>query len=118
MDVFLKGKIDELAAVRNERSLVDDAHLLVAHARAEPRLDLRVAEMKEVPGVVPDEAGPLDRFAVAADLSIGFQHEVVAIARKGGGGEPRHAGTNDELAHRIHHPSLLKGERKRNFSRD
>ena len=102
VDVLLEREIDEPPAVRDERPLLNGAHLLAGHALAQPALDLGMLEVEEVARVVPDEAVPLDRLAVAADLAIGLENEVVLALQERGGGEPRHSGTHDEVANRFH----------------
>src|ERR1041385_1167076 len=61
-------------------------------------------------GVVPREAGFLHRFGVTADLFVGFEHQVVPVVERGGGGEAGDAGADDESADGVHWGT---GERKR-----
>ena len=53
VDVLLERKVDLRALVVDERLLHDVEDALLGHALAQPRLDLRVLEVEEVPGVVP-----------------------------------------------------------------
>ena len=72
---------------------------------AEPRLDLGVLEVEEVPRVVPDEAVLLDRLAVAADLGVGLEDEVVVVAsfaERCSGREACNPSAEDECAHLLH----------------
>jgi hypothetical protein len=87
VDVFLKRKIDISSRVPDRAALDHGADLLPRHSRAQPRLDLGVAEVKEVARVVPDEAGLDDGAAVAARLGLALEDE--------------HAGTRVALADRI-----------------
>ena len=57
---------------------------------AQPCLDVGVLEVEEMARVVPDEAVLLDRLALAADLRVGLEDDVVVVAcseRRGRGGE-------------------------------
>ena len=68
----------------------------------EPRFDVGVAEVEEVAGVIPDEAILVDRLAVAADLSVRFEDELVGIAEEGGGREATDARADDEVTYGFH----------------
>src|SRR5690606_12948550 len=67
--------------VADLRHALDRADVLAGHARAQPRLDRWILEVKEVPRVVPDEAALHDRAAVAAGLVRGLadQHARVGM---------------------------------------
>ena len=73
VDVLLEREIDHPPAVGDLRRPRDRPDLLPLHPLAQPRLDVGVLEVEEVPGVVPDEAVLVDRLAVAADLAVGFE---------------------------------------------
>jgi hypothetical protein len=77
VDVLLEGKVDPLAPVGDEALLLHRANVLSWHARAQPRFDVWVFEVEEVPRVVPDEAILFDGLAIAADLFIAIDDEVV-----------------------------------------
>ncbi len=82
----------------------------------QPALDLRVLEVKEVPGVVPDEAFLLDGLAPAADLAIGLEDEVVVVAasrERCGGREAGDPGADDERADGIHVGGHNRGGEKK-----
>src|SRR5690606_14240997 len=70
VDVLLEREVDVAAAVADERPLLDRANLGARHPRAQPGLDLWVAEVEEVAGVVPHEAVLHDGPAVAARLRL------------------------------------------------
>ena len=70
VDVLLEREVDVAPGVTDLRDALDRAHVLSRHPRAQPRLDARILEVKEVPRVVPDEPGRFDGLAVAADLGV------------------------------------------------
>ncbi len=108
VDVLLEGEVDPSIAERDERLLVDREDALPRHPLAEPRLDVLVLEVEEVAGVVPDEPLLLHRLAVAADLAVGFEHEVVVVAESGGRREAADACAEDEGAHGMHRGNVAR----------
>src|SRR5258708_16204465 len=64
-------------------------------------------EMEEMPRVVPDEPGSLDGLAIATDLAIGFEHQVILVAQERRGCEPGDPGTDDEISNRFHRGNVL-----------
>ncbi len=64
------------------------------HALDEVLLDFRMAEVEEVPRVIPNEAVALDGTAIAADLLVGLEDETVLIAQPIGKRESAHAGAH------------------------
>src|ERR1700733_5315696 len=75
MDVLLKRKIDVAPGVTDLRDALDRADVLARHPRAQPRLDPRILEVKEVTGVVPHEPVAHDGAAVTAGLAGRFEHD-------------------------------------------
>src|SRR5262249_32067676 len=67
---LLEREVDVAASVADLRDALDGAHVLPRHARAQPLLDRRILEVKKVTRVVPHEAVPHDRAAVAAGLGF------------------------------------------------
>src|SRR5262245_25844266 len=108
MDVLLKGKIDLPALVFDERSLLDLADLLPRHPLAKPRLDPGMFEMKEMSRVVPRESTPPDRLAVAADLLVCLQDQVVAVDERSSRREPGNTGAHYQGADGVHEPNILR----------
>ena len=102
VDVLLKGKIDERAAVGNERALLHDPNLLVRHPGAEPGFDFGMLEVKEVTRIVPGKPGALDGLAVPADFRVGLEDQAVVSSQGDRSGEPGDSGSDDEVVNRIH----------------
>jgi single stranded DNA-binding protein len=75
VDVLLEGEVDLPSRAYEMNDFFSTVRILPRHALAQPRLDVRVLEVEEVPGVVPDEAVLLDGLAPAADLAVGLEDE-------------------------------------------
>ena len=105
VDVLLEREVDGVAFEVDERLAVDLPDVLPRHVVAEPRLDLGVLEVEEVPGVVPDEPLLLHGLAVTADLRVAFENEVIVVAALGerrGRREAGNACSHDESLHLLH----------------
>ncbi len=102
VDVLLERKVDEAIGEEDAAVLLHDEHALIAHARDELALDLGMLEVEEVARVIPDETISDDRLAIAADLRLGLEDEVVVGARPAREREPGHAGSHDQMAHPLH----------------
>jgi hypothetical protein len=76
VDVLLEREVHHLAGVVDAAVLLHLEDALVAHAGHQLGLDLRVAEVEEVPRVVPHEAVLPDGLAVATHLPVGLEHQV------------------------------------------
>src|SRR6202034_4185035 len=87
VDVLLEREIDELSPVGDEALLLDRPDVLSRHPLPQPRLDVGVLEVKEVPRIVPGEPRLLDRLAVAANLLVGLEDEEILVTQEGRGGE-------------------------------
>lgn len=106
MDVLLKWVVDESICVPNTAVALDPQDALPAHSIDEVSFDLRVPEVKEVPGVVPNEPITPDSPAVAADLVFRFDDQVVPFAQPICKCEATHAGADDQIARAFHATGL------------
>src|SRR5687768_8882306 len=102
MDVLLKWKVDVGALVVNERALLDLADTLPRHARVQIVRDVLVLEVKEVSRVVPNEADLAHRLAVAADLRVALDDQIVLVLREGRCGKPAHPSAHNQGPYRFH----------------
>ena len=96
VDVALEGEVDQPVLVEHLRATCHLPHARRTDAADQLVLDLRVPEVEEVAGVVPDEPVTVDRAAVAADLVRCVDQDVVRLAEGLREGEAAHAGADDQ----------------------
>jgi hypothetical protein len=107
VDVALEGVVDEPPRIMDARVLGHPPHARLADLAHELALDLRMAKVEEVTGIIPDEPVSYDGSAIPADLLGGLADQVVSFRELAREGEPRHAGADDQKTCVHSPPSLI-----------
>lgn len=96
VDIHLKRKVDMLVLVQYLRMFLHSEHLVGGDMLHDIVAEFGMLEVEEVAGIVPDETILVDGLAVAANLFLSLNNEVV-VGCGCGVGEAGDTGTDNEV---------------------